>query len=60
MSNLPPALELQLLEWIEAQAQDERPDNVFWWAAFAIERRPDLADRLLPLMRFAVADPIAS
>jgi hypothetical protein len=56
MSNLPPDLEVRLLEWIEAQEPKDRPDNVFWWAAVTIERRPELADRLLPLLRFAVPD----
>lgn len=41
----------RVLAWAEGLDAAERPANVRGWAGFTLERRPDLADRLLPLIR---------
>ena len=45
----------RLLAWVEGQPAEARPAEVGNWAGFVLERRPDLADRLLPFIRAGVA-----
>ena len=51
--------QVRLLEWVEGQVPGDRPDTVGWWAAWLLDRRPDLVDRLLPLLLFC-SDPRAA
>ncbi|MSP91875.1 MAG: hypothetical protein EXR79_08775 [Myxococcales bacterium] len=47
---LPAAHQDRLLAWIEAQAPEDRPEAVAWWAMYTLEKRPELVDRLLPIL----------
>ncbi len=45
---------LQVLDWIEALPPASRPRLTGSWAAFMLDRNPDLVDRLLPLLEWSI------
>jgi hypothetical protein len=45
---------LQVLDWIEALPPASRPRLTGNWAAFMLDRNPDLVDRLLPLLEWSI------
>lgn len=48
--------QLQLLDWIEALPPANRPQRTGTWAAFLLDRNPDIVDRLLPLLQWSISD----
>ena len=46
----------RFLAWLEQLPESERPENAKWWPSYVIETRPDLAERLLPMLQRAVLD----
>jgi len=48
------------LAWLEDQPTELRPECAAQWAAHVLEKRPDLADRLLKFVRWAVDEAQAA